>query len=84
MKATMLAEGKITADDVDMLVVTDSADEAVQVMVDCYNERCGTTRDVRSEGAQVPTGHRTGGYRSPLEPRRPASVAAQKKKHDAQ
>ena len=84
MKATMLAEGKITADDVDMLVVTDSADEAVQVMVDCYNERCGTTRDVRSEGAQVPTGHRTGGYRSPLEPRRPASIAAQKKKHDAQ
>ena len=84
MKATMLAEGKITADDVDMLVLTDSPTEAVQVMVDCYNQRCAVTQDVRSEGAQVASDLRGGVYRSTRKPLRPMATTAQKTKHDAQ
>ena len=32
----MLAEGKIAPSDLDLLIVTDSPAEAVQVIVDCY------------------------------------------------
>jgi uncharacterized protein (TIGR00730 family) len=37
---TLLAEGKISPDDVDLLVVTDSPQEAVRTIVDCYEHNC--------------------------------------------
>jgi uncharacterized protein (TIGR00730 family) len=40
IRETMLAEGKISAEDLDLLVVTDSPEEAVQVIVDCNERHC--------------------------------------------
>jgi uncharacterized protein (TIGR00730 family) len=38
LRETMLAHGKIRIEDLDRLVVTDSTDEAVRVVIDCYDE----------------------------------------------
>lgn len=46
IRATMLAEGKISPDDMDLLVVTDSPDEAVRTIVDCFEERCSVMKPV--------------------------------------
>jgi uncharacterized protein (TIGR00730 family) len=40
IKASMLAEGAISPEDVNLLVVTDSIEEARDILVDCYNTRC--------------------------------------------
>jgi uncharacterized protein (TIGR00730 family) len=40
IRATLLAGGKISPEDVDLLVVTDDLEEAVQIVVDCYAEEC--------------------------------------------
>jgi uncharacterized protein (TIGR00730 family) len=40
VKGTLLKEGKISADDVNLLVVTDSADETVNVIVECHERLC--------------------------------------------
>lgn len=37
LKATVLSEGKISARDLDLLYLTDDVEEAVRVIVDCYN-----------------------------------------------
>lgn len=52
MRETMLAEGKISPDDMDLLVVTDSPEEACQIVLDCYNQRCWKTT-AKSEGARA-------------------------------
>jgi hypothetical protein len=43
VRGTLLAEGKISPEDVDMLVVTDSLEEAVQTIVRCYDEISATS-----------------------------------------
>ncbi|HET9492995.1 MAG TPA: TIGR00730 family Rossman fold protein [Chloroflexia bacterium] len=40
IKQTMLAERKISPQDIDLLIVTDSVEEAAQRIIDCYNDRC--------------------------------------------
>ena len=40
IKERPLTEGMISPDDVDLLVVTDDPDEAVQTIVECYERRC--------------------------------------------
>ena len=40
IRNTLLAEGKISPDDVDLVTVTDSLEEAVKVIVDCYEHNC--------------------------------------------
>jgi uncharacterized protein (TIGR00730 family) len=40
IKATMLAEAKISPEDTDLLVVTDSVEEAAQVITSCYEQQC--------------------------------------------
>jgi uncharacterized protein (TIGR00730 family) len=47
IRETMLAEGKISAEDLDLLVVTDSPEEAVRVIVDCQERHCAEARDSR-------------------------------------
>ncbi len=40
MRKELLAHGMISPGDVELLYVTDDAEEAVQVVVDCYERRC--------------------------------------------
>jgi uncharacterized protein (TIGR00730 family) len=40
IRGRLLAEGMISSEDLDLLIVTDEPDEAVQVLVDCYERRC--------------------------------------------
>ncbi len=45
IKGTMLAEGKITADDLKLLIMTDSIEEACDTIVRCYNDKCWDAAD---------------------------------------
>ncbi|HST04215.1 MAG TPA: TIGR00730 family Rossman fold protein [Chloroflexia bacterium] len=40
IKGPMLAEHKLSPDDLKLLIVTDSVAEACQVVIDCFNDRC--------------------------------------------
>ncbi len=40
VKSTLLESGAISPDDLNLLVVTDSIEEARDILVDCYNTRC--------------------------------------------
>jgi len=40
IRDTLLADGKISPDDVDLVTVTDSPAEVVRVIVDCYERNC--------------------------------------------
>jgi uncharacterized protein (TIGR00730 family) len=40
IRGRLLVDEMISPDDLELLVVTDEADEAVQVLVDCYERRC--------------------------------------------
>ncbi len=52
IKNTQLAAGTISAEDLNLLIMTDSLDEAREIMVDCYKTHCWTTWK-RSEGAKL-------------------------------
>jgi len=43
VREELLADRLISADDVDLLSATDDVDEAVQIVVDCYERRCAQT-----------------------------------------
>jgi uncharacterized protein (TIGR00730 family) len=49
---TMVAEGKLGAADLKLLIVTDSPEEAVHVITDCYDKNCFDAK-ARSHGAQI-------------------------------
>lgn len=55
IKVTAMAEGKIGPHDLDLLVVTDSPDEACQIIVDCFERRCWEA-ERRSEAQKASTG----------------------------
>jgi uncharacterized protein (TIGR00730 family) len=42
LRNIMLAEGKISPEDVDSLMITDSPEEAVRTITDCYDQHCAT------------------------------------------
>jgi uncharacterized protein (TIGR00730 family) len=52
IRNTVLAEGTISPEDLNLLVVTDSLDEICDVLVDCYNTRCWKAWK-KSEGAKL-------------------------------
>ena len=52
IEKTMLAEGLISPEDLNLLIITDSIDEICQTLVDCYNNHCWDTWQ-RSEGAKL-------------------------------
>ena len=52
IEGTQLAERTISPDDLNLLIVTDSVEEARDIMVDCYQTRCWTAES-KSEGARL-------------------------------
>jgi uncharacterized protein (TIGR00730 family) len=75
LSKTMHAEGKIHARDLDLLVITDSPEEAVRTVVDCYEKNCakataetGPLLRRTSVGERPITGR--GGFRRAAPPRR--------------
>ncbi|HEX8201253.1 MAG TPA: TIGR00730 family Rossman fold protein [Isosphaeraceae bacterium] len=54
VEGTMLAEGTISPEDLNLLTVTDSVAEVRDIMVDCYNSRCWSSWEL-SEGARLDT-----------------------------
>lgn len=52
VEETQLAEGTISREDLNLLIVTDSVEEARDIMVDCYNSHCWDTWK-KSEGAKL-------------------------------
>lgn len=52
IKGTVLAEGKISVEDLQLLVVTDSVQEAHETILNCYQNRCWEA-EARSEAAEV-------------------------------
>jgi hypothetical protein len=52
IEGTLLSEKMISPEDLNLLMVTDSVEEARDILVDCYNTRCWTTWK-KSEGAKL-------------------------------
>jgi len=52
VEGTQLTEGVISREDLNLLILTDSVEEARDVMVDCYNSHCWDTWK-KSEGAKL-------------------------------
>lgn len=66
LEKRMLGDGKIRKEDLDLLIVTDSPEEAVDAVVRCYEQNCNRVKE-QSEGAQIvsPRSVAGGGMRSP-------------------
>jgi uncharacterized protein (TIGR00730 family) len=52
IETTQLQAGMISRDDLDLLILTDSIEDARDILVDCYNTRCWSTRQ-KSERAKL-------------------------------
>ncbi len=52
LKEVVLAEGKISVEDMDRLVVTDSVDEVAELLTGCYRNECWRVSQ-RSEAARI-------------------------------
>jgi uncharacterized protein (TIGR00730 family) len=50
IKGTMLTEGKVSPEDLKLLIVTDSVDEACRLILDCYNDRCWQVEESSEAG----------------------------------
>jgi hypothetical protein len=50
IKGTMLAEGKVSPEDLKLLIVTDSVEEACRLIIECYNDRCWQAEDSSEAG----------------------------------
>ncbi len=52
IKVALLGNGMVSPEDLNLLMVTDSIDEAAQILVDCYEQNCWSA-GARSEGAKL-------------------------------
>ncbi len=59
LRGTMLAETKISPEDLDLLILTDDPAEAVRVIADCYERQCAEVRTL-SVGAAIEQGRGVG------------------------
>ena len=48
----MLADKKISPDDLKLLILTDSIDDACKYIIDCYNDQCWQT-EASSEATKI-------------------------------
>ncbi len=75
IRDSMLAEGKISPGDVDLLTITDVPEEAVRTIVDAYDAEVARTAEAEeTNGGNAPADYRTGrgGFKLPARtPRRP-------------
>ena len=66
LRSTMAVDGKIHESDLDLLVVTDSPEEACKVVVSCYEENCARALEASAEARR--TGR--GGFKRAAPPKR--------------
>ena len=57
VRGTMLAEGKVSPEDLDLVVVTDSPEEAVRTIVACHERHCSDTARAASPAPAEPAKH---------------------------
>ncbi len=76
LREVLLAEGKISPEDLELLVVTDSPEEVVRVIVDCHEKHCAEVERT-SNGAITPR-------RRKPRPRATQEEIPSREKHDAQ
>jgi uncharacterized protein (TIGR00730 family) len=69
IKSTMLAEGKISTEDLNLLVLTDSPEAAVEIVVDCHERRCAEVKERSVAGRARLGAQRT----NPAHPRKHAA-----------
>ena len=70
--STQLVEGAVSREDLNLLIVTDSVEEARDMLVDCYHSRCWSTWKHSVGHAWTPTRQAPPERRS-IPPRGPAS-----------
>jgi len=58
VREVMLAEGKVSVGDLDLLVATDSPEEAVKIIVDCHERSCAAAQERSVSGRSRPPGRR--------------------------
>jgi uncharacterized protein (TIGR00730 family) len=70
LRGTMLADGKISQRDFDMLIVTDSPEEAAATIRSCYDKHCARVERLRNSlPADAPLIPPRGGFRGMPRPR---------------
>jgi uncharacterized protein (TIGR00730 family) len=86
IRGTLLAEGKISPDDVDLVRLTDSAEEAVRIVVECFEHSCYATGrpDNRRKMKATPLEDAPPAPTVDEVPASPANTPAEPEKHDAQ
>jgi uncharacterized protein (TIGR00730 family) len=52
VRGVLLAEGKVSPEDLKLLVITDSTDEAATLIKECYDQQCWTAEE-RSAAAEL-------------------------------
>jgi uncharacterized protein (TIGR00730 family) len=73
IRQTMLAEGKVSPEDLELLVVTDSPEETVRIVTDCYEEHCADAL----QRSMAPMGRARRRHPQPAEPAAPEKHAAE-------
>jgi predicted Rossmann-fold nucleotide-binding protein len=70
IRNTMVAEGKVSPTDLRLMVVTDSPEETVKVIVECFEDHCERAVAQAQEKAAVPAlrPRMRGGMRSGIVP----------------
>jgi uncharacterized protein (TIGR00730 family) len=89
-RTSLLAEGKISPEDMDLVLVTDSPEEAVRTVVDCYEHNCSLSgrpsrrrRQDEKPGQEKPAGEAKAAFVENT-PSTPANTPASPEKGDAQ
>jgi uncharacterized protein (TIGR00730 family) len=90
-RTALMAEGKVSPEDLDLVLVTDSPEEAVRTIVDCYENNCSLSgrpsrRRQRDPAPNARADARTDApdTRADRDPASPSNTPAEPEKGDAQ